>query len=95
MNYEAGQKRGSSEPRAMRDNIYCSDGITNLCAMKIRRELIGLGHELKFTCEEFDDDMTWLDTKVYFKDRFLFWIAGSDIDAFIKAFRELHSEFAI
>lgn len=79
----------------MRGDIHCSNGITNLCAMKIRRELIGLGHELKFTCEEFDDDMAWLDTKVYFKDRFLFWIAGSDIDAFIKAFRELHSEFAI
>ncbi len=79
----------------MRYDIHCSNDDTNICAMKIRRELIGLGHELKFTCEEFDDDMTWLDTKVYFKDRFLFWIAGSDIDAFIKAFRELHSEFAI
>ena len=79
----------------MRDDIHRSNGNTNLCAMKIRRELIGLGHELKFTCEEFDDNMAWLDTKVYFDDRFLFWIAGSDIDTFIKAFRELHSEFAI
>ena len=79
----------------MHDDIHRSNGITNLCTMKTRIELIGLGHELRFTCEDFDDDMTWLDTKVYFDDRFMFWIAGSDVDSFIKAFKELHSDFAI
>ena len=79
----------------MRDDIHCSNGITNLCTMKIRTELIGLGHELRLTCEDFDDDMTWLDTKVYFDDRFMFWIDGSDADRFIKAFKELYSDFAI
>ncbi len=63
--------------------------------MKTRIVNFGLSHELKFTCEDFDEDMAWLDTQAWFNGRYLFFIAGSDIDAFIEAFKKLHSDFAI
>ncbi len=63
--------------------------------MRERTETFGLGHTLKFICEDFDDDGKWLDTRVYLNKYVLLIIAGEDVDAFRKDFFDVMDKYGI
>lgn len=49
-----------------------------------------------FKCEDDDIDKgQWLDTRVYLNDNFFCWIAGDDIDNFIKDFKIFITKYRI
>ena len=56
---------------------------------------IGTFHELKFTCEDFDENGLWQDTGVWFDDGYLMHIQGADIESFTRVFTDMYYDFAI
>lgn len=50
---------------------------------------------LFFTCEDFEDNGTWLDTVVYLNETEICVIAGFDIENFINDYRSLITKYKI